>query len=98
MSFKLRFTAEADNNLLDLENAPSQSKRLKAVRKALGYLENNPRHPSLNTHKYESLSKEFGLEIYVEYFLHCLYPLPNQTLYSTFRTIPVSIQGVWGEL
>ena len=67
MSFKLRFTAEADNNLLDLENAPSQSKRLKAVRKALGYLENNPRHPSLNTHKYESLSKEFGLEIFEAY-------------------------------
>jgi hypothetical protein len=67
MSFTLRFTEEADHNLHDLERAPSQSKRLKAVRKTLGYLETNPRHPSLHTHKYESLSKEFGLEIFEAY-------------------------------
>ena len=67
MSFKLRFTAEADKNLSDLENNPSKVKRLKAVRKTLGYLETNPRHPSLNTHKYESLSKEFGSEVFEAY-------------------------------
>lgn len=67
MTFKLRFTLEGDKNLQDLENDPSKSGRLKAVRKALGYLENNPRHPSLNTHKYESLGKEFGFEIFEAY-------------------------------
>ena len=67
MTFKLRFTVEGDKNLRDLENDPSKSGRLKAVRKALGYLENNPRHPSLNTHKYESLSKEFSHEIFEAY-------------------------------
>lgn len=67
MTFKLRFTVEADRNLRDLENDPSKSGRLKAVRKSLGYLENNPRHPSLKTHKYESLSKEFGCEIFEAY-------------------------------
>lgn len=67
MDFKLRFTEEADKNLYDFEKTPSQSKRLKAVRKTLGYLESNPRHPSLNTHKYESLSKEFGLEVFEAY-------------------------------
>jgi len=67
MNFKLQFTEEAANNLDELDNAPSQVKRLKAVRKTLGYLENNPRHPSLHTHKYESLSKKFGLEIFEAY-------------------------------
>ena len=67
MAFKIRFTAEGDRHLSELENDPSKTGRLKAVRKALGYFENNPRHPSLNTHKYESLSKEFGLEIFEAY-------------------------------
>lgn len=66
-SFKLRFTVEGNKNLLDIENDPHKAKRLKAIRKTLGYLEQNPRHPSLNTHKYESLSREFGLEIFEAY-------------------------------
>ena len=50
---RLRFTDEADEDLSRLENDKGFAKRLKAVRKALGYLENNPRHPGLNTHKYD---------------------------------------------
>ncbi len=65
--YKLKFTKEADQNLTDLENNKSLLKRLKAVRKALGYLESNPRHKSLKTHKYESLSKAFGIEIFEAY-------------------------------
>jgi hypothetical protein len=67
MSFKLLFTEEADKNLVTLEQSPDKKKRLKAVQKALGYLELNPRHPSLNTHKYETLSKEFKVEIFEAY-------------------------------
>lgn len=67
MTFKLNFTEDGRRDLNELKNDPSKLGRLKAVRKALGYLENNPRHPSLNTHKYESLSKEFGLEIFEAY-------------------------------
>jgi hypothetical protein len=67
MHFELVFTAEADANLSALEQDPSKKKRLKAVLKALGYLETNPRHPGLNTHKYESLSKEYGIEIFEAY-------------------------------
>ena len=45
----------------------SLKKRLKAVRKALGYLEVNPRHPSLNTHKFSSLSGPNGEEVLEAY-------------------------------
>lgn len=65
--FKLSFTEESHKNLLELENDSSQSKRLKAVRKTLGYLEHNPRHPSLHTHKYDSLSRKCGVEIFEAY-------------------------------
>jgi hypothetical protein len=67
MPFKLFFTAEADKNLEILEQNPDKKKRLKAVQKALSYLEVNPRHPSLNTHKYETLSKEFRGEVFEAY-------------------------------
>jgi hypothetical protein len=67
MPFKLLFTEEASLNLKELEENPSLSKRLKAARKALGYLEKNPRHPSLNTHKFHSLSLKYNLEIFEAY-------------------------------
>lgn len=67
MAFQLKFTKEADENLLTLERNKSFEKRLKAVRKALGYLETNPRHPGLNTHKYQSISGENGEEILEAY-------------------------------
>jgi len=67
MRFKLKFTEEAALNLTILEDNPSFQKRLKSVRKALGYLEENPKHPGLNTHKYTSLTREFGIEIFEAY-------------------------------
>ena len=67
MPFKLLFTHKAYIHLKELEENSALKKRLKAVRKSLGYLEQNPKHPSLNTHKYETLSKEFGKEIFEAY-------------------------------
>jgi hypothetical protein len=67
MPFKLLFTAEASQNLDRLENDAGLEKRLKAVRKALGYLEQNPRHKSLNTHKFASLIGPQGEEIFEAY-------------------------------
>ncbi len=67
MNFKLLFTEEASSNLIDLNKDQSKKKRLKAVHKALGYLETNPKHPSLNTHEYDSLSREFGIKIFEAY-------------------------------
>lgn len=65
--FTLQFTEEADFQLGVLEADPSLIKRLKSVRKALGYLQTNPRHPGLHTHKYSSLQGENGEEIFEAY-------------------------------
>ncbi|MCU0789287.1 MAG: hypothetical protein MUC91_14090 [Verrucomicrobia bacterium] len=67
MSFSLKFTPQAEADLKSLEKDKSLLKRFKAVRKALGYLETNPRHPSLNTHKYSSLSGPNGEEVFEAY-------------------------------
>ncbi len=67
MAFRLKFTHEADRNLKKLETDKGLTKRLKAVRKALAYLENNPRHPGLNTHKFSSLTGPNGEEIFEAY-------------------------------
>jgi len=67
MSFRILLTTEAASNLEKLESDPSKKKRLNAVRKSLGYLENNPKHPSLNTHEYNSLTRQFGIKIFEAY-------------------------------
>lgn len=66
-SFELVFTVTASRNLDELEKDQSKLKRLKAVLKALAYLETNPRHPSLNTHKYSSLVGSNNEEIFEAY-------------------------------
>lgn len=37
------------------------------IKKALGFLEVNPRHPGLNTHKYTSLAGANGEEVFAAY-------------------------------
>jgi len=39
----------------------------KAVKKALGYMETNLKHPGLNTHKHSELSRQHGIEIFESY-------------------------------
>ena len=67
MAFKLLFTPEAESQLKELEKDKGLQKRLKAVRKALAYLESNPRHQGLNTHKYFLLRGMNGEEIFEAY-------------------------------
>ncbi len=67
MPFELIFTEQADEDLTRLESDKSLEKRLKAVNKALGYLETNPRHQGLNTHEYTYLSKRMGTKVYEAY-------------------------------
>ncbi len=59
MSFSLCFTEEADHVLKKLESRPAQAGLLKQIRKSLGYLQTNPRHPSLKTHPYSSIENPF---------------------------------------
>ena len=67
MAFHLLFTDEARHNLEELVKDKGLSKRLKAVRKTLGLLETNPRHPGLQTHKYQSLEGPGGEDVFEAY-------------------------------
>ena len=67
MGYKLLFSDKALAQLRELERDRGLTKRLKAVRKTLGYLESNPRHPSLRTHEYKSLSGISGEKIFEAY-------------------------------
>jgi len=66
-SFELLLTAQATDDLKKLTLEKSMAKQLKAVRKTLAYSQANPRHPSLNTHKYTSIEGPQGEEIFEAY-------------------------------
>ncbi len=65
--FRLLFTAEAQAALVSLGKEPSAAKRFRAVRKTLGLLESNPRHPSLQTHEYSKLVGPRGEKVFEAY-------------------------------
>jgi hypothetical protein len=65
VKFKLKLTSEAKISLDSLEK--TDSKKHKKVLKTLGLMEINLRHPSLNTHKYESISGLNGEEVFEAY-------------------------------
>lgn len=46
---------------------PSKTKELKAVLKTLAFMESNLRHPSLNTHKYQSFKGPHGEDVFTAY-------------------------------
>ena len=59
MNAELLFAEQGRADLKALEDEKSKVSVLKQVRKALGYLQFNPRHPSLNTHEFTSLENPF---------------------------------------
>jgi hypothetical protein len=61
------YTREAEDQLAQLQANPAWSKRFKSVRKALGLLAINPRHPRLQTHKYQSLKGPKGEDVFEAY-------------------------------
>ncbi|MDA3949489.1 MAG: hypothetical protein PF508_09690 [Spirochaeta sp.] len=67
MSFRLVFSDQARDDYRHLEQRPELQKRLKAVRKTLALLEGNPRHPSLQTHEYSSLTRAVGIKVFEAY-------------------------------
>ena len=64
---KIKFTPTADKQYTALENAPSHAALFDQVRKAIGYLEIDPRHPSLNTHEFTSLAGVSGEKVFEAY-------------------------------
>ena len=67
MQRKIKFTPTADEQYSGLENARSKAAIFEQVRKALGYLEINPHHPSLNTHEFTSLTGANGEKLFEAY-------------------------------
>jgi hypothetical protein len=67
LPFELKFSPVAQKQFEDLRCNRELEKRFKAVRKALLFLASNPAHPSLNTHKYDSLSGPGGSEVFEAY-------------------------------
>ncbi len=70
MNFRLIVQPTAERQLRELEESPVHARRLTAVRKCLGLLETNLRHPSLQTHKYESLQGPRGEDVFEAYAEH----------------------------
>ena len=66
MQFKLIFSEEAKLNLREIESEKSKKALLKQIRKVLGLMETNLRHPSLNTHKFDGISCKIG-EVFETY-------------------------------
>ncbi len=67
MQRKIKFTPTADAQYSQLEDTQSKTGIFERVRKALGYLEINPHHPSLNTHQFTSLAGANGEKVFEAY-------------------------------
>ena len=67
MKRELRFTPAAREALAALERGAGKAGLLKQVRKTLGLLELDLRHPSLQTHKFRSLRGPAGEEVFDAY-------------------------------
>jgi hypothetical protein len=63
----LKFAKQASEALDRLEEDPSQETKLKKVRRALGRLERNPRHPGLHSHHYESFPADRDVKVWDSY-------------------------------
>ena len=63
--FELRFSNEAKQVLAELEG--SDIKKYSKVRKTLGLMETNLRHPGLKTHQYDTISGANGEDVFEAY-------------------------------
>lgn len=57
--FALVFTPAAQQELGRLEKFPRDKALVKQIKKTLGFLQTNPRHPSLQTHVFHSLGHPY---------------------------------------
>ena len=63
-SFTLLISDEAATVLAALAGSAQYEKQLKKVRQTLGKLQQDPRHPGLNSHKYTSIQGVDGEDIW----------------------------------
>lgn len=68
MAYKLRFSPSAAATLKVLKDGdPNQQAKLKKINKALARLEQNPRHPGLASHQYESFPADTDVKVWDSY-------------------------------
>jgi hypothetical protein len=67
MSFFLTTPQTVKDTLRELKESRHLEKQYKAVKRTLGYLAENPRHPSLQTHPYESFKGPSGEKVFEAY-------------------------------
>ena len=60
--YQLEFTEPAQDQLDSIERNKHDKGLAKQIKKALGYLQTNPRHPSLKTHSFDSLINPIDLK------------------------------------
>lgn len=65
--YKLLLTDTSKKELAELKHEKSKKAVLNAVIKSLKFLETNPKHPSLNSKPYKSLSGPDGEKIWESY-------------------------------
>jgi hypothetical protein len=65
--FRLRLSSEAKAVLAELETDASFEQKLRKVRRCLGQVQVNPRHPGLAAHKFRSLTGPSGQEVWEVY-------------------------------
>jgi hypothetical protein len=65
--FEIFWTSEAAANYASLKGDRSRLKQYKAIKKCVILLAQDPRHPGLQTHEYESLSGPGGEKIFEAY-------------------------------
>ena len=78
--FEVAFTKGAHEELERLKDSPRYAGLVKHIKKTLGFLQANPRHPSLQTHVFHSLehpydSREKVFEAYVQQHTPAAYRL-----------------------
>ena len=78
--FKLVFTRSAQEELERLDGSPRDTGLVRQIKKTLGFLQTNPRHPSLQTHAFHSLEhpyhpREKVFEAYVQQHTSAAYRL-----------------------
>ena len=67
MTFDLRLTSEAQAALAKMANDAGATLKLRKVRAALGRLQQNPRHPGLQSHEYHSMVGPLGDKVWESY-------------------------------
>ncbi len=67
MKFDLNFTPSASAALKELKHSHDLLRQYKAVVKTLRFLQENPRHPGMQSHKYHSIKGPEGQEVFEAY-------------------------------